>query len=631
MASQASIFTRTRTLLNALGNSPPHSVKSITSSAFLSQQPQLAESPDPSPNPGASPDPDPTPSTPLPPNPATGSPLYSSNWRNPIPYTASASAQAQALIPQGLLHQAAFRMQSLSQTLDVQSLMNVFADWMTSQRWFDMKQLFELWIRSLDKNGKPNRPDVNIFNHYLRANLMTGASAGDMLDLVAQMEEYSIEPNTASFNLVLKAMYEAREAEAAEKLLERMLQTGKESQPDEQSYGLVTRLLLLADQIDAALKYVDLTLKSGYMLSMEIFTECVQSCVKKGRLDTLVLIIERCKAMDQNKALCPSWSLCNYIAEVAMQDDNSKLAFYALEFMAKWIARGEMARPPVHLSVDEGLVLSALGTAGRTFSSTLLDASWAILRRSLRQKNTPSPASYLGKIYALASLGNLQRAFSTLREFETAYGNPQEQAEDLFSPFTSLKPLVVACSKNGFETLDSVYFQLENLSRGDPPYKSVAALNCVILGCADTWDLDRAYQTFEAIGGTFGLTPDIHSYNALLYAFGKLKKTFEASRVFEHLVSVGVKPNATSYGLLVDAHLINRDPKAALSVIDEMVIAGFIPTKEMLKKVRRRCMREMDYESDDRVDSLARKFKIRMGNENRRDILFNLNYSTEYA
>ena len=43
--------------------------------------------------------------------------------------------------------------------------------------------------------------------------------------------------------------------------------------------------------------------------------------------------------------------------------------------------------------------------------------------------------------------------------------------------------------------------------------------------------------------------------------------------MFEHLVGLGVKPNAMSYSLLVDAHLINRDPKAALSVIDEMVTA----------------------------------------------------------
>lgn len=161
--------------------------------------------------------------------------------------------------------------------------------------------------------------------------------------------------------------------------------------------------------------------------------------------------------MDQNKALCPAWNLCYYIAEIATREDNSKLAYYALEFMAKWIARGEQARPAVMLSVDEGLVISALGTAGRTFNPPLLDASWAILRRSLRQKKAPNPESYLGKIYALASLGNLQRAFGSLNEFEATYGNSDKEAEqEMFSPFTSLYPLVVACSKKGFETLDSV-------------------------------------------------------------------------------------------------------------------------------------------------------------------------------
>lgn len=61
------------------------------------------------------------------------------------------------------------------------------------------------------------------------------------------------------------------------------------------------------------------------------------------------------------------------------------------------------------------------------------------------------------------------------------------------------------------------------------------------------------------------------------------------------------------------------------------VNAGFEPSKETLKKVRRRCIREMDYESNDRVNALARKFEIRMGAETRRDMLFNLDYSTEYA
>ena len=69
--------------------------------------------------------------------------------------------------------------------------------------------------------------------------------------------------------------------------------------------------------------------------------------------------------MDQNKSLCLPWRTCNYIADVAMQLGNSDLTNYALEFMAKWIARGDVARPHVLLSVNEGLVLSALGTSGR--------------------------------------------------------------------------------------------------------------------------------------------------------------------------------------------------------------------------------------------------------------------------
>ncbi|KAK4261007.1 hypothetical protein QN277_004062 [Acacia crassicarpa] len=613
MASQMAILGRTRSLIKALqSNYANTSVKTISSFPSLSQEPQLAESP-------ATADP-----TPLPPNPASGSPLYNENWRSPIPPSAT-----QSVIPLGFLNLVpGHRIQTMAQTFDAKSLMDQFANWVASQEWAAIKELFESWVKSLDKNGKPNKPDVNLYNHYLRANLMIGFSAGELLDLLAGMEDFGIAPNTASFNLVLKAMYHAKETEAAQKLLERMLLTGNESRPDNESYDLVIGMLFLTGEIDAALKYIDLALKSSYMLSMNVFTNCVNSCIKKGRLDTLAAIIEKCKTMDQNKALCPPWNVCYLIAETAMHQDNSKLAYHALEFMAMWIARGEKARPPASLSVDEGLLVSALATAGRTYSSTLLDAAWSILRR---QRKAPNPESYLAKINGLASMGNLQRAFSTLHDFEVAYGDSSEETEEMFSPFTSLHPLVVACSKKGFETLDSVYFQLESLSRAENPYKSVFALNCVILGCANIWDIDRAYQTFEAIGSSFGLTPDIHSYNALMHAFGKLKKTHEATKVFEHVVSLGVKPNALSYSLLVDAHLMNRNVKDALTVIDDMVAAGFEPTKETLKKVRRRCIREMDYDSDDRVQSIAKSLNIRMGSEARRDILFNLNYSMDFA
>ncbi|CAG7864695.1 hypothetical protein BRARA_I03116 [Brassica rapa] len=610
------LFFRSRiSLLRTLKPNHHAATRTISGTPFLSQDPQLAtESTDHE-------------STTLPPNPATGSPLYQENWRSPIPNSPSFS---QSLVPMGFLNQApAARIRALSETLDMISLLNMFADWTASQRWSDMKQLFEFWVRSLDKNGKPNKPDVNLYNHYLRANLMMGASPSDMLDLVAMMDDFSVAPNTASYNLVLKAMHQAKETEVAEKLLNRMLISGKdESRPDDESYDLVIGMMFSNGENDKAMQLLDIALKSGYMLSTTVFSECVRSCVAKGRTDTLVSIIERCKSLDRNKSLCPSWILCTYMAEVATQEDNGKLAFYAFEFMYNWINRGEMARPSVLLSVDEGLVVSALATAARTCNPTLIDGSWMILKRSLRGKKAANPAAYVAKINAYASLGNLQKAFVALHEFENAYKDAEKEVkEEMLSPFTSLYPLVVACSKKGFETLDEVYFQLETLSKGDTPYKSVAALNCIVLGCANTWDLDRAYQTFDAISASFGLTPNIDSYNALIYAFGKVKKTPEATRVYSHLVGEGVKPDTRTFSLLVDAHLVNRDPKSALTVIDDMIKAGFEPSKETLKKLRRRCIRELDNENDEKVESLAKKFQIRMGSENRRNMLFNMDYS----
>lgn len=47
----------------------------------------------------------------------------------------------------------------------------------------------------------------------------------------------------------------------------------------------------------------------------------------------------------------------------------------------------------------------------------------------------------------------------------------------------------------------------------------------------------------------------------------------EAIKVFEHFIGLGVLPNMDTYSLLIDAHLVMRDPKAALAVIDDLVIS----------------------------------------------------------
>lgn len=100
-----------------------------------------------------------------------------------------------------------------------------------------------------------------------------------------------------------------------------------------------------------------------------------------------------------------------------------------------------------------------------------------------------------------------------------------------------------------------VYFQLEGLSKADPPYKSVAALNCVILGSANIWDLERSYETFESIEKAFGLVPDVHSYNALISAFGKHRK------VCFFLYPTCVLVNDFCRAILTSIYLFSRQTK----------------------------------------------------------------------
>lgn len=192
----------------------PPNFKSISTFVHLHRESQLVEPPSPQAIP--------------PPSPATGNPLYKENLRSPISSASPPISVAQLPFSFGFLRlNSTLEMQSLAQTLDAKSLMDRVADWMTSQRWAEVKELFEFWIRCLDNSGKPNKPDLILYNHYLRANLMLGTSAGELLNLVAQMDDYGISPNTASFNLALKAMQQAGEAFAAEKLIERSDFLGK--------------------------------------------------------------------------------------------------------------------------------------------------------------------------------------------------------------------------------------------------------------------------------------------------------------------------------------------------------------------------------------------------------------------
>ncbi|XP_074352958.1 pentatricopeptide repeat-containing protein At1g26460, mitochondrial-like [Apium graveolens] len=407
------------------------------------------------------------------------------------------------------------------------------------------------------------------------------------------------------------------------------------------------RRLLENKASKAALKYIDFNLEPGYVMSRDVFTEFVHHCFsKRGEMiveDTGEMIVEDTgemnirkkvlygKKMDKrlasfierfaknNQEFYPSWDLCFYILHMSLDAQNSELAYHALHFIRKFIAAAESSDSRTQYFVEEELIIAVLHLAGESRSSKLVEIACILLDQSLGQ-NVARADTFVAKICAYASIGNLRLAHDSLFELESLYRGNTEEASDLFSPFSGLFPLVMAYSQNGCGTLDYIHYQLEESSKEDPQYKSLAALNCLILGYANIGDVDRALQTFEAMGTTFGLTHDINSYNCLVSAYLDADERKEALELVEDFKYLGVTPNAMTYELLLKAHVAATDSKSALSVVEEIINSGLEPTRKTLKKIYTCAIEEENDDSKNRVKDLAIKFNISMSKKVFREI-----------
>lgn len=144
---------------------------------------------------------------------------------------------------------------------------------------------------------------------------------------------------------------------------------------------------------------------------------------------------------------------------MSIQTQNSELAYYALLYIRKFITAAESSEPPMHFFVEEELIIPVLEIAGETRNVKLFDIACVLLDLSLGQ-NVAVADTFVAKICAYASLGNLKLAHNSLFELESLYRDATQEAiaTDLFSPFSALNPLVMAYSKDGCATIDSVSF-----------------------------------------------------------------------------------------------------------------------------------------------------------------------------
>lgn len=141
------------------------------------------------------------------------------------------------------------------------------------------------------------------------------------------------------------------------------------------------------------------------------------------------------------------------VVVAAVEVDDSECALLALQLMhqANSGIRSQAS------GLDEGGMVAVLGTAARTGNGALANVAWDLLTRSLISAKAPGPAAYLARVHACATSGDFDTAFSILHEMQGLYGNAQTTEDsEILSPFSSLRPLVLAISRAGPAALDAV-------------------------------------------------------------------------------------------------------------------------------------------------------------------------------
>lgn len=97
-----------------------------------------------------------------------------------------------------------------------------------------------------------------------------------------------------------------------------------------------------------------------------------------------------------------------------------------------------------------------------------------------------------------------------------------------------------------------------------PKGVGIDEVNCIIAACSLAGDLDRAFQTYDEVESTFGLTKNTDTYNALLEGCIQVKHVRGGMRIMSEIEKVGLK--ITGETVLLMVRLLSRGARAPESV-----------------------------------------------------------------
>ncbi|CAI5999706.1 unnamed protein product [Closterium sp. NIES-64] len=488
---------------------------------------------------------------------------------------------------------------------------------------------FEVQLRKEREEALP----LMTWQLYLHALMHVGPPVQAVQGVVRAMREMrgqGVQASKDTFHVLLRTALARRDANAVLLFLTQM--GVARVVPEAGSYSAAVVLCAKERRMHAALQLVADMRRARMAPSPRAVSELLATCLHTRRSRDAITVLEVVKAHKiemEGRAM-------EHALMTAVDTEDYDCAYLAMQLLQE-------QRDSVH----DGLMLHVANMAARAGHTPIIEHVWD---RLLRRPYPPAPAFHLARIHAYSAAPNFPCAFRAALHLQDLLlhptlarpkdlppydifpkfrpGTPGAPQDDLFrytlplpappgaagaggegeglagaeggvtggsapleelNPFTSLRPLTLALCLN-VDVLDKGYSTLESMhAQGE--VVALAALNCVVAGCAMQRDVGRAQLTFDEITRTFQLQPDTHSFNALMECYSGVADVRTVVQLFEHMTrTLHLPPTADSFTILVDAHIRAFDAPGACIAMDKMLEAGFTPSRPLLLRLRRRCL-----------------------------------------
>lgn len=224
--------------------------------------------------------------------------------------------------------------------------------------------------------------------------------------------------------------------------------------------------------------------------------------------------------------------------------------------------------------IDQGSCLQMLNIAARAGDAALAGKVWDVID----QKGYPVTASlYNASMQAFALAKRDRSVFMAMKEMH-----------DLgYIPSRGTLNFVAQQLSSSVSRLDAVFNELVQMKeRGEAVVAPM--LYTVLLGCAHGGQMDRAFATFEDYQGLFGISNDLESCNALLFAINRSSKTLSqgaAMSVLQEMMDLGITLDAESFHLTISALTKSSSDQHAkvFQVLDLLKQTKLAPKPETLR------------------------------------------------